>query len=195
MLYLKHKDNTLGVLIMDMKQRMTRSAGAPQPSTPKPTQPATPQPQASRQAPIKTSEPKKDKRKKWPFFVILAVIIIGIAGLLIARPFIGVNSQISRDKYQAVFLTNGQVYFGHLSKLESDYYKLSDVYYLQNKSDEKAANEGQLNSNADVQLIKLGNEVHGPEDSMVIERSQVLFFENLKNDGNVVKSIQQYKKD
>jgi hypothetical protein len=42
-------------------------------------------------------------------------------------------------------------------------------------------------------LIKLGNEVHGPEDSMVIERSQVLFFENLKNDGKVVDSINKYQ--
>ena len=40
-----------------------------------------------------------------------------------------------------------------------------------------------------VQLVKLGNELHGPEDAMYINRQSVLFWENLKNDGKVAKAI------
>jgi len=32
--------------------------------------------------------------------------------------------------YQAVFLSNGQVYFGHLAKVNSAYPELTDIYYL-----------------------------------------------------------------
>jgi ABC-type Zn uptake system ZnuABC Zn-binding protein ZnuA len=43
-----------------------------------------------------------------------------------------------------------------------------------------------------VQLIKLGSEVHGPEDAMMIAKAQVLFYENLKPDGKVAQSISKY---
>ena len=42
-------------------------------------------------------------------------------------------------------------------------------------------------------LQKLGSELHGPEDQMVINRDQVQFWENLKDDGQVVKAITTYK--
>jgi hypothetical protein len=38
-------------------------------------------------------------------------------------------------------------------------------------------------------LTKLGGEIHGPEDLMVINRSQILFVENLKPSGEVSKAI------
>jgi hypothetical protein len=113
-----------------------------------------------------------------------------------------VGSPIDSSKYQAVFLTNGQVYFGKLQKSVDNYYKLTDVFYLQatqaktdSTNEADAQNPQTTSSQAGVQLIKLGNEVHGPEDSMVIDRSQVLFIENLKKDGKVVDSIDKYKKE
>jgi len=42
-------------------------------------------------------------------------------------------------------------------------------------------------------LVKLGKELHGPADDMEISRAQILFFENLKNDGEVAKAIQKFK--
>jgi hypothetical protein len=73
--------------------------------------------------------------------------------------------------------------------------KLSDIYYLQAQA---AANESEnpqetSSKSSDVQLIKLGNEVHGPEDEMIISKDQILFFENLKTDGKVSDSIKQYQ--
>ena len=41
---------------------------------------------------------------------------------------------------------------------------------------------------------KLGQEIHGPEDEMIISKDHVLFYENLKSDGKVSQSIEQYKK-
>lgn len=110
----------------------------------------------------------------------------------------GAGGLVDNSKYQAVFLTNGQVYFGKLTMLGNGYYKLTNIYYLQlNNSAQKDDPNPQKtaegsNQNSDVQLIKLGSEVHGPEDAMIIEKNQVLFFENLTKDGKVSQSIQQY---
>lgn len=131
------------------------------------------------------------------FYILVAGIIIVIAA---AVWFFWNNTNSNRiidtDKYQAVFLTNGQVYFGKLVDRSSEYLQLSDVYYLQtSESDAKSDNpqDNDKKSN-DIKLIKLGSEVHGPEDQMTILKDQVLFFENIKSEGDVGKLIDDIKK-
>lgn len=106
-------------------------------------------------------------------------------------------AHIDNGKYQAVFFTNGQVYFGKLQNLNGSYMKMTDIFYLQAQEAESAEEsqnpqETANRNNNDVQLIKLGNEVHGPVDEMVISKEQILFFENLKTDGKVADSISKY---
>lgn len=106
------------------------------------------------------------------------------------------SAHIDSSKYQAVFFTNGQVYFGKLQGLSGSFFKLTDIYYLQaTKSEKDDSKNPQETSNqgSDVQLVKLGNEVHGPVDEMIISRDQILFFENLKQDGKVTDSIGKYQ--
>ena len=127
---------------------------------------------------------------------------------------------IDSGKYYAVFLSNGQVYFGKLSSYNTDSPKLNDIYYLQLAQSPQAATESQQpaedqaavteeNTNTEegkvleqpaqtdadkgLTLIKLGEELHGPEDSMILNKEQILFIEQLKNDGKVVKAIADYK--
>jgi hypothetical protein len=106
------------------------------------------------------------------------------------------GAHIDNGKYQAVFFTNGQVYFGKLQNLSGGYFKLTNIFYVQaaeSKTDgSKNPQETGTQAGADVQLIKLGNEVHGPDDEMIISEDQVLFFENLKPDGKVSQSITTY---
>jgi|GEM_PF-4877819 len=47
----------------------------------------------------------------------------------------------------------------------------------------------------DIRLIKPGNELHAPDDTMRITRSKVVFIENLKTDGKVTQAITDYLKD
>lgn len=127
-----------------------------------------------------------------------AVVIILVGGLIawmLKSANSGIGSTIDGGKYQALFLTSGQVYFGKLQTLDSGYFKLTDIYYLQSDSSSKSENPQQTNGdqNANVQLIKLGNEIHGPEDQMVVAKDQVIFFENLQSGGKVSKSIAQYQ--
>ncbi len=50
-------------------------------------------------------------------------------------------------------------------------------------------------SQGDVSLLKLGNELHGPEDWMEINPAHILFIEELKPDGKVAKAIDAYKQN
>ncbi|HET8690112.1 MAG TPA: hypothetical protein VFL81_01630 [Candidatus Saccharimonadales bacterium] len=130
---------------------------------------------------------------------VVAVVVLILVGLFFGAWFAHRSSTaaaIEQDNYQAVFLTNGQVYFGKLSILNGDYFKMKDIYYLQAKSTSEDANNPQKTSGQDeanVQLIQLGSEIHAPKDEMIIDRTKVLFFENLKPDGKVSKSITEYK--
>lgn len=144
--------------------------------------------------------PKEEKSKKrfvLPILIVIVVIILGISAFVALTNKNG-GSGIDSSKYQAVFFTNGQVYFGKLQSFNDDYMKMTDIFYLQTQetetdTDKKNPQETSTDQNSNVQLIKLGNEVHGPEDSMIISRDQVLFYENLKNDGKVATTIKQYK--
>jgi len=120
--------------------------------------------------------------------IMVAVVLGVIAGVAIGVPSVadlfrydGYDKKafIDSDAYQAVFLTNDQIYFGHLKSISSDYLILFGVYYVK------------LNEEGAGQLVKLGaGEPHGPRDEMIINQDQVLFWENLKFDSPVVKTIQ-----
>jgi len=140
------------------------------------------------------------RKRTWITVAILAVVAIIVAAVIVmwfSRPA-GGDSAIQRDKYQAVFLTNGQVYFGKLAGASGETMQLTDVYYLQVQQDVQgeSGDQAQTDANKDdqsqVSLAKLGNELHGPEDAMQINRDQVLFWENLTDDGKVVSAIKQH---
>lgn len=142
------------------------------------------------------------RRKKSKFHInsaLLVVIVVALIGIVFLRYNSGANSAIDKSGYQAVFLTNGQVYFGKLHEVDSSHVDLQDIYYLQTQQSNKQgsgndAAEKLENANSEVKLIKLGNELHGPKDRMIITKDQVLFWENLKENGKVVSAIDQYKK-
>ncbi len=101
------------------------------------------------------------------------------------------SDQVNNDLYQAIFLTNQQTYFGKITQITKDDIKIENIFYLQTGSVDKSGN---LSSGSNMNLVKLGSEIHGPQDSMIIERKNVLFWENLKSDSQVSKAIDQYQK-
>lgn len=149
-------------------------------------------------AQIATTRTNRGKSNKKQFGLIggaiVALIIIALAGWYMLRT--STASVIDTGKYQAVFFTNGQVYFGKLSQLNSSYFKLTNVFYIQAQNSTNSTDpQKSATDSGNIQLIKLGSEVHGPDDEMVISRDQVLFFENLKKDGKVSDSITKYNAD
>ena len=101
------------------------------------------------------------------------------------------SSSIDPNSYYAVFLTNNQVYFGKITKNNSDEMDMSQVYYLQ--SSDNTSDISIDNNQTHFNLIKLGAEIHGPTNELFINKSQVLFYEKLRPDSNIVQSINNQK--
>lgn len=165
-----------------------------QPESPQPVQEA---PKAVQQPAVTHHAPKAKKSVKKHFklpIILIAIIILGALGWFAWSKMHTAGPAIDSGKYQAVFFTNGQVYFGKLQDAGSEYMKLTDIYYLQTQAGADSANpQATTNDQNNVQLIKLGDEIHGPEDQMIISKDQMLFYENLKADGKVAQSIDKYK--
>jgi len=134
--------------------------------------------------------------KKW-LLIPLAIVIIGLSiwlYIFYSQAYLQNNS--SASDFYAVFLTNGQVYFGHIEQRDSQILTLSDVFYL--RANPKLQSSSQLNDqeqgNVNLSLIKLGKEIHEPTDTMYIVLSQILFWEKLQSDSKIVQAINQYPK-
>ncbi len=123
--------------------------------------------------------------------LFISAIILVIAVIFGISSRSSESSYVNSDDYQAVFLEGGQVYFGKLKAMNDNYFNLSDIYYL--NVDQNIQPEGQQSQQQNLTLVKLGCELHGPRDQMVINRSQVTFWENLKNDSRVVTAIKEWQ--
>ena len=129
---------------------------------------------------------KKLSKVAWLILICLVAILFAVS-LFFRQKFFGLDR--SHSVYQAVFLTNGQVYFGTLSNQNQNYVVLKNIYYLQAAQSLQGTNQ----QSQPFSLVKLGKELHGPTDIMYINHSQILFYEDLKPDSNVVKTIESYR--
>lgn len=132
---------------------------------------------------------------------IVVVVVVVILGVLVTKytdiSLFGKNVMsgyaYNHDAYHAVFLSNGQVYFGKVNKADAEHMILEDIYYLQvSEPLQQVPPEGTA-AQPQLSLVKLGNELHGPRDYMKINSRQILFVEELKADSRVVEAITSYK--
>lgn len=122
----------------------------------------------------------------------------------------GEKAEPKKSKYQAVFLTNGQVYFGRLSGYPGSHPTIKDVYYLRAQRslqppsesvEEEIEVEGKKKkttasptpTRSELTLIKLGNELHGPMDEIKLNSAHILFVEDLKEDSRIVMAIEEFQ--
>lgn len=171
---------------------------------------ATNQPQTVRsngtgQNPAATMSGGSDKMKKmmgneprW-LKIVFVVLLFSLTILAIALAtlfYFGGKREgefVNKDRVQAVFLTSGQVYFGKVKDITNQYVDLQEVYYLNSQQQPDTEGTSETNTQATTfSLVKLGCELHGPVDQMIINRDQVSFWENLKDDGKVAKAIDQW---
>lgn len=116
------------------------------------------------------------------FLYIIAVLFFVLMSQGCDSPFSQKVPLLS--EYHAVFLSNGQVFFGK-AELGSDFISLSDVYYIQsqvNQETDEVKNE----------LIKRGKEWHAP-DKMYINKSHVVLIEPVAADSQVAMLIKEAK--
>jgi len=119
----------------------------------------------------------------------LVLLIVGVILLIAVIAFLVFTVLSTAPKaWSAVFLSNGQMYFGHLT-MGRKMVTLQDVHYLQ-VQEVPAAKEGEQ-PQQQLSVIKLGsNEVYGPESVMQINRDHILYIQKLTKDSQVVKTIE-----
>lgn len=149
-------------------------------------------------SPAATGRHKRDGSSKWlriggvALLFSLTILVVAVIGIL----YFGGTTQdkyVNTSKYQAVFLTNGQVYFGNIKQLSNDFIRLDNIYYLTQGTTTDTS--GTTTASGNYTLVKLGcQQIHDPYDEMIINNSQVSFWENLQSGGKVVQSIQQFQK-
>lgn len=139
-----------------------------------------------------SGEYRKHRRWKTVRLVILvAILLLLLYWLFYYTSLIPVQFMPRfSNSFQAVFLSNGQVYFGKLYRQDSQFPVLRDVYYLQVTQPPQQLQPGQ-NPPTNINLVKLGSELHGPQDEMRINRDQILFVEDMKPDSKVATAILQ----
>jgi hypothetical protein len=147
----------------------------------------------------KRSKKEKSSNRPSKSLIIIAVaVVLLVCGLLFWLLNRSDSNGIDSGKYQAVFLSNGQHYFGKVKDLNDKHLKLTEVYYLKRSSDENKSEDIQQSAGSqsgNLELKKLGDEIHAPEDEMIIFREHILYYENLNPNGQVSRGIEEYKKN
>ena len=114
---------------------------------------------------------------------ILAGLLVAVAaGIHVFHSIRGSSIRFSTP-YQAVLLTNGSVYFGHMQNYGSSHPVLTDVFYVVSQTDPETK---QVKSS----LVKRGKEMHEP-DRMYLNPSQIVFVETVGTNSKVAQLIAQ----
>ncbi len=139
--------------------------------------------------PVVAATKKFNLKKIIIIIVVVLFFIILLAGLFW---IFNQNKNYASKNWQAVFLSDGQIYFGKIIKEDKQNLILENIYYLK---DQGSLQQGSNNLNKvgqDVSLIKLGTELHGPQDQMRINQCHILFIEELKDNSKIVNAIKDY---
>ena len=114
---------------------------------------------------------------------ILIYIVVGV--LVLTCIYLGYTygkkgSPFSQGKWQVVQLINGDVYYGHLKTFHG--YELSNVYYIQNI---------QTGTTTSPQLLPLNSLFFGPENTMQLNKNQVMWSADLNENSQILNAIKQ----
>jgi hypothetical protein len=98
------------------------------------------------------------------------------------------SAAIDSNKYYAVLLTNGSVYFGKLEGMGSASPVLLDVFYIQ-----QVPADPNTKQPATMVLVHRGKELHAP-DRMILTDKSIVFVEPVGADSRVAQLIKEAKK-
>jgi hypothetical protein len=119
--------------------------------------------------------------------VAATLIVIAVSISMVAyQQWRGHRAPEFSTPFQVVALSNGQVFFGRLEGLNSDYPVLRDVFYIQARQNPDTKQVANV-------LIKRGNEAHAP-DRMIINRKHIILVEPVGENSQIAKLIADQSK-
>ncbi|NCO44102.1 hypothetical protein GW889_01075 [Candidatus Berkelbacteria bacterium] len=135
-------------------------------------------------------------KKATSIVVVALLIVIALAfGAKYSDKIPGANK--NSQKYMAVTLDNGLIYFGNLKNKTSQYVTLENAYFAQQNAEwvkPEDRKKDQEYNQPQYLLTKVGDtEVYGPDSTMKINRDHILLIQDLKSDSQVIKTINSQK--
>jgi hypothetical protein len=112
-----------------------------------------------------------------------ARFLLGLASLLLAGCAPSASPHKFTSAYQAVFIDNGQVFFGKLEQMGGEYPLLRDVFTVQNQADPATK---EIKS----ALVRRSAELHGP-DYMLLNAKHIVAIEPVGENSRVAQVIKQ----
>lgn len=144
-------------------------------------------------------------KRDWPrLFSHLAYLCAGLSLVLV---FVQLNLYCwhfnrvyNADVETAITLTNGQTYFGRLEKYGPHTLVLFDVYYLQVGASEGTTGDGSdaatdvatTDASSSLKLMKLEDDFYKPNNYLIINRDEVLYWQQLQSNSPILETIDQY---
>ena len=119
----------------------------------------------------------------FPYFIVILCLFFFVQGCRKSEQQIKIYTE-----YKAIFLDNGQVFFGKLEEQGPSYFLLSDVFYVQSQVVQQEKDKKEVRNI----LIKRGNEWHGP-DLMYINTRHIVVIEPVSPDSRVAQLIKEAK--
>jgi len=114
--------------------------------------------------------------------------VLSVATLLAVQWWDFTIPSAGRSTYQAVFLANGQTYFGRYYDRLGPYVKVENVFYIQQT---RAADP---DAPPESKLVRRGSELHEPTSAMLIAKSAILFVEDLQEGSSVAEFMRKETK-
>lgn len=134
------------------------------------------------------------RKSGWGFFPYFILILVVLGGTFFAyinyfkKEASAPTTSFFTEKFYAVFLDNGDVYFGKLSEKDSPFVTLDNAFYLRVSQTDA---QGNPVASPQLNLVKLGNEVHKPIGTIEIQRNHILSIQELAPDSQVIKIIKE----
>ena len=133
--------------------------------------------------------------------IALAVVLVGLASFWFFSSRSGeppaAPATDSTARWYAVKLTDDEIYYGQIADTGADPVEIRNVYYNYDQLS-SGTDSGQTQDVAsgagNLRLVKRGNETYGPEGTMEVVRSQIVYMEPLKEDSKVLKAILDHEK-
>ena len=134
-------------------------------------------------------------RAIWIILLFSATIVIGgiLSLLFFANP--GEQKYVDGSKFQALYLNDQEVYFGKIKTINARFVDLQDVFSTNNPNALKAVQTSKSASTTALSIVKPDCNAYGPYDEMIIARSNVRYWQNLRPDSQVVQAINAREHD
>ena len=138
-------------------------------------------------------------RRDWKALIIVIAVLLVASSYywFIYRPRAAAPKE-PPAKWYMVKLTDGETFYGQIGNTGADPVVINNVYYdydqVQKKENGTTAEQPADNQAGSIRLVKRGKETHGPDGTLNVVRSQVLYMEPLADNSKVLKAIEEYER-